>query len=91
VFGWMAWTRPVAVFFVGLGLLLAGMAVWELRAPSQPRKGLLPIVTTRGDRLFMGLLGAAYLNLAWVGLTDRDPAGGAGLGLLLLVSLMRWG
>jgi predicted small integral membrane protein len=87
----MAWTRPVAIFFAALGLLLAGMAIWEVRAPSQPRQGLLPIVTTRGDRLFVGLLGAAYLNLAWVGLTDRDPLVGAALGLVVVLILLRWG
>ncbi|MEO0991029.1 MAG: DUF2160 family membrane protein, partial [Pseudomonadota bacterium] len=25
---------------------------------------------TRGDRLFIGLLGSAYIFLAWLGLTD---------------------
>src|SRR5256885_12231302 len=35
------------------------------------RKGWLPMATTRGDRLFIGLLLAAYVNLAWVGLGER--------------------
>jgi predicted small integral membrane protein len=26
------------------------------------------MVTTRGDRLFIGLLGSAYIHLAWIGL-----------------------
>ena len=29
----------------------------------------MPIETTRGDRLFIGLLAAAYTNLAFVGLS----------------------
>jgi len=29
------------------------------------------MATTRGDRLFIGLLLAAYVNLAWVGLGER--------------------
>jgi predicted small integral membrane protein len=37
------------------------------------------------------LLGAAYLNLAWVGLTDRDPLVGAALGLVVVLILLRWG
>jgi predicted small integral membrane protein len=91
LFQWMAWTRPVALFFAGIALLLLGMGIWEVRRPSQPRRGLLPLVTTRGDRLFIGLLGAAYVSLAWIGLSDRDPWAGAGLGLLLLLIVMRWG
>jgi predicted small integral membrane protein len=91
LFAWMAWTPPVAVFFAGIGLLLLGMTVWEILSPARPRRGLLPIVTTRGDRLFIGLLAAAYLSLAWVGATDLDARIGAGLGGLLLLAVMRWG
>jgi len=47
------------------------MTVWELRSPTVQRKGFLPMVTTRGDRLFIGLLAAAWLNLAFVGLSER--------------------
>jgi predicted small integral membrane protein len=88
---WMSWTLPVAVFFVGIGLLLAGMTIWELRSPGVARRGFLPMVTTRGDRLFIGLLAAAFLNLAWVGLTDASQWGGAVGGLAFVVIIMRWG
>lgn len=71
MFAWMAWTLPVAVFFCGVVLLLVGMTVWELKSPTVARKGLLPIVTTRGDRLFIGLLSAAYINLAFVALSEK--------------------
>jgi len=64
---WMAWTLPVAVFFACIVLMLAGMTLWELKSPTTERKGFLPIATTRGDRLFIGLLAAAYVNLAFVG------------------------
>jgi predicted small integral membrane protein len=68
MFNWMAWTLPVAVFFICIVLMLVGMTVWEIKSPTVMRKGFLPIATTRGDRLFIGLLGAAYINLAFVGL-----------------------
>ena len=74
MFDWMVWTTPVAVFFVCIALMLVGMTVWELRSPTTLRKGFLPIATTRGDRLFIGLLSAAYLNLAFVGLGARMTA-----------------
>ena len=71
MFNWMAWTLPVAVFFISIALMLAGMTVWELKSPTTLRRGFLPIATTRGDRLFIGLLSAAYVNLAFVALSKR--------------------
>ena len=64
---WMVWTTPVAVFFCCIALMLVGMTLWEIKSPTVMRKGFLPIATTRGDRLFIGLLTAAYINLAFVG------------------------
>ncbi len=69
MFEWMAWTTPVAVFFCGIVLMLTGMTVWEIKSPTTLRKGFLPMETTRGDRLFIGLLSAAYVNLAFVGVS----------------------
>jgi predicted small integral membrane protein len=69
MFSWMAWTLPVAVFFICIALMLVGMTVWEFKSPTTVRRGFLPMQTTRGDRLFIGLLSAAYLNLAFVGLS----------------------
>ena len=71
MFEWMAWTTPVAVFFVCIALMLIGMTVWELKSPTTMRKGFLPMETTRGDRLFVGLLSAAYVNLVFVGVSGR--------------------
>ena len=71
MFEWMAWTVPVAVFFSCIALMLAGMTVWEIKSPTVERKGWLPIVTTRGDRLFIGLLAAAYVNLAFVAVSEK--------------------
>ncbi len=74
MFDWMAWTLPVAVFFTCIVLMLAGMTVWELKSPTVERKGFLPITTTRGDRLFIGLLSAAYVNLAFVAVSEKMVA-----------------
>ena len=71
MFEWMAWTLPVAVFFCCIVLMLIGMTVWELKSPTVERRGFLPIATTRGDRLFIGLLGAAYVNLAFVAVSEK--------------------
>jgi predicted small integral membrane protein len=68
---WMAWTLPVAIFFTSIVLMLIGMTVWELKSPTTLRKGWLPMETTRGDRLFIGLLSAAYVNLAFVAVSEK--------------------
>jgi predicted small integral membrane protein len=71
MFEWMAWTLPVAVFFCSIVLMLIGMTVWEIKSPTVERKGWLPITTTRGDRLFIGLLSAAWVNLAFVAVSEK--------------------
>lgn len=67
---WMMWTQPTAIFFICIALLLVGMTVWELKRPTRLTKGFLPIATTRGDRLFIGLLVAAYINLGFLGMAE---------------------
>ena len=74
MFEWMAWTTPVAVFFTCIVLMLVAMTVWELKSPTTVRRGFLPMETTRGDRLFIGLLAAAYLNLIFVGISGKLAA-----------------
>jgi predicted small integral membrane protein len=71
MFKWMVWTTPVAVFFTCIVLLLVGMTLWEIKQPTALRRGFLPLATTRGDRLFIGLLVAAYINLGFVGLSKK--------------------
>ena len=88
---WMAWTPVTAAFFSGIALLLVGMTVWEIRSPCVERRGFLPIVTTRGDRLFIGLLGSAYLHLLVVGVTDWSTWIASALSVVWLLVVMRWG
>lgn len=71
--GWMAWSFPGALFFLTIVLLLSLMAVWEYASPGgNPRVGILRIETTRGDRLFISLLGSAFIHLAWLGLVGTN-------------------
>ena len=65
--GWMAWSFPVALFFWVIACLLALFTILAIRFPETPRVGILGIETTRGDRLFITLLGSAFINLAWLG------------------------
>ena len=102
MFEWMAWTTPVAIFFTCIVLMLAGMTVWEIKSPTVVRKGFLPIATTRGDRLFIGLLTAGYVNLAFIGLAgklvqwlslDQEPSIwiGFAISMAVLALIMRRG
>jgi predicted small integral membrane protein len=66
---WMAWTWQTGTFFGVIALLLVGMTVWELMRPGgAPRHGVLGLDTTRGDRLFISLLGSAFIHLGWLAL-----------------------
>ena len=88
---WMAWTVPTALFFVGIALLLATMTVWETLHPTELRRGWLPFATTRGDRLFIGLLGSAYIQLIWLATTNLSLWIALAIALVYMVVMMRYG
>lgn len=88
---WMVWTTPTALFFATIVLMLIGMTIWQIKMPSIERRGLLPISTTRGDRLFIGLLSGAYIHLAWLGLTQYPLWWATIIMLVWMVLVMRWG
>ena len=88
---WMAWTPVTAGFFIFIVLMLIGMTVWEIVSPCVARRGFLPLISTRGDRLFIGLLGSAYIHLSWVGLTDFPLWVATVIAALFMVVVMRWG
>ncbi len=69
---WMAWTGPTAIFFVVIALLLVTFTILQLKYPTIERVGILGIPTTRGDRLFISLLGSAFIQLAWLGLVGPN-------------------
>jgi predicted small integral membrane protein len=87
---WMAWTWPTAAFFTAIALMLAAMTVWQIVAPSEERVGILSIPTTPGDRLFLTLLGAAYIHLAWLGLMGPDLWWALGISILYGIAVFRW-
>jgi predicted small integral membrane protein len=67
------------------------MLVWELVSPTIERRGFLMIPTTRGTRFFLGLLGSAYIHLAWLGLTDLTLWYATIISLVWVIVVMRWG
>ena len=90
--GWMAWTWQTALFFGFIALCFAGMVLWEAQTPGGgPRRGILALHTTRGDRLFVSLLGSAFIHLAWLGLLGPDNLWGATVASLVYAAVVfRW-
>ena len=69
---WMAWTPATFVLFCGIFSAMAVITILEIRRPGgDERRGILGLTTTRGDRLFITLLGTAYIFLAWLGLIGQ--------------------
>lgn len=84
---WMAWTQPTAIFFAVIASLLLSMSVWEFFSPGGgPRVGILRFETTRGDRLFVSLLGSAFICMGWLAWSGLSLWWG--LGLCLLFALL---
>ena len=88
---WMAWTFPVALFFWCVASLLIIMTLLAIRFPETPRVGILRIETTRGDRLFITLLGTAFIHLGWLFFAGPDALWGAlVLSLAYAFAVFRW-
>jgi predicted small integral membrane protein len=87
----MYWTWPTAAFFMAVLAMLVAMTVLQLVWPTVERKGFLPMPTTRGERLFIGLLCAAWIHLGWLGLTEAALWGASALSLVWFALVMRFG
>jgi predicted small integral membrane protein len=82
---WMAWTPATLAFFAFVFGAIALMGLLEWRSPGgAPRHGILGLDTTRGDRLFISLLGAGYVFLAWLAFTDAALWGALALAVAWL-------
>ncbi|NBZ89403.1 DUF2160 domain-containing protein [Stagnihabitans tardus] len=88
--GWMAWSFPVALFFWLIAATLLTFTFLALRFPETPRRGVLGIRTTRGDRLFITLLGAAFLNIAWLGFSGQPQWQGLLPSLIWAIGVFRF-
>ena len=87
---WMAWTWPTAIFFVIIATTLVVFTILAIKYPEAPRIGILRIETTRGDRLFITLLGSAFINLAWLGMLNASQWGALVVCLFYAIAVFRW-
>ena len=88
--GWMAWTFPVALFFWTIASLLVLFTILAIRFPETPRHGILRIETTRGDRLFITLLGSAFICLVWLFFAGPPLWWALALCLVYAAAVFRW-
>ncbi len=70
---WMAWTPATFAVFVGIFSAIAFIGIIEgiWFKDGIERRGVLGLTTTLGDRLFITLLGSAFIFLAWLGLVGQ--------------------
>lgn len=88
---WMAWTWPSAAFFATIAGLLVAMTLWEVASPGgAPRVGVLGLRTTRGDRLFISLLGSAFIQLGWLAFVGPPLWGALALALVYALAVFRF-
>ena len=87
---WMAWTSGTAIFFICILCALVIMTIWAIKAPQAPRVGILRIATTPGDRLFLSLLGSAFISLAWLAMFGAPIFGGLVVCFIYGLAVFRW-
>lgn len=87
---WMAWTLETAIFFAVIAAILGFMTFLAIRYPETPRVGILRIETTRGDRLFITLLGSAFINLIWLGLELGPQPWALAVCAIYAAAVFRW-
>jgi predicted small integral membrane protein len=88
--GWMAWTLVTALFFYVIACLLVTMTVLAINYPETPRRGVLRIDTTRGDRLFISLLGSGFISIAYLGIMGPPLWGALLICLIYAAAVFRW-
>lgn len=82
-FRWMQWNWAGTLFFSFLFLSISGLTIWDVFAPGNRRRGFLPMPTTRGDRLFIGIMGSIGLSLLWLAIIGNQA-----LWLVLIVVVL---
>lgn len=87
---WMAWTWQTGVFFALLAAALLVMTALAILRPETPRRGILGFPTTRGDRLFVTLLGAAFIHVLWLGFGGEALWQATAVSVLFGAAMFRW-
>ncbi len=80
---------------MGLGLLFAvltSLAILDKYHPSYPRKGFLPMETTRGDRFFISVMCLLFISFTWLKyLPGKEAWGALGISAVVAFIVLKWG
>ena len=71
-FRWMQWNWAGTLFFAFLFLSIVGLTIRDVLTPGNSRKGFLPIETTCGDRLFIGIISSLGLVFIWLAVVGNQ-------------------
>jgi predicted small integral membrane protein len=68
------------------------MTVLAVYRPETPKRGILGFPTTRGDRLFVSLVGSGIIFVVWIRVTGGDNLWyPTGIALLYGATMFRFG
>ena len=88
---WMHWTVASAIGFAMLFVTLCGLAYLDKVSPSYGRKGFLPMVTTRGDRVFMSIASLVIIVFLWLKFLPEVTVWGAvAVSAAVTVIFLKW-
>lgn len=88
---WMAWTWQTAAFFIAILCCLILLTILEIKRPGgNSRDGILGLTTTRGDRLFISLLVAAFIHIGWIFFLGTPLTGAVILSLVVAWAIWKW-
>jgi predicted small integral membrane protein len=87
----MYWTIPVAITFILVFAMIAGMTIWGHYSPPTRRRGFLQIVTDRSERLYMALILFALVMVFSFALGSLNPWLFAGIGAVVGAVVLKWG
>ena len=78
---WMAWTPATLAVFAAIFGAMGIITLLEIRRhpDGAPRDGALGLTTTLGDRLFLSLLGTAFVFLGWLFFFGQPVWGALGI------------
>ncbi len=91
MFDFMYWTIPVAIIFVLVFLMIAGMTIWGHFSPPHRRKGFLGFVTDRSERLYIALITFALIMVVSFGIAGTNPWVFTAIGAAVGAVILKWG
>jgi predicted small integral membrane protein len=77
---WMVWTLPTALLFTAIFAMLGYMTFIDLRHP-----------VSRGDRLYVGMMLTAFIQVIWLGVSDLNQLFAVAISVVCLFIVLRWG